>query len=110
MQRSAIFRLAGHGPIVVGRRRYLQSGLDDGRAGRFRRYGGRDGNGRAHDGRQRDDGRHRRRLHPWVTTTSRFDVRRSSPRRYLQHLGLCDFAEMRPAKVQRLTCPRVDDW
>jgi len=69
VRRSATFRLHGGGGLIVaGRRRYLQRGLDDGRPGRFRRYGGRDGDGRAHDGRQRDDGRHRRRLHRWATT------------------------------------------
>jgi len=57
VQLLAVFRLGGG--FVIGWRRYLQSGPDDGRRGRFRRYGWRAGDGRAYDGGgQRDDGHH----------------------------------------------------
>lgn len=58
VQLLAVFRLCG--AFVIGRRRYLQSGPNDGRRGRFRRYGWRAGDGRADDGGQRDDGSHHR--------------------------------------------------
>jgi len=58
VQFLSVFQIFGG--FVIGRRRYLQSGPDDGRRGRFRRYRQRAGDGRADNGGgQRDDGRHR---------------------------------------------------